>query len=128
MMLYYFNNGLVELSDKYDIPLTVSCDCHFLDEQDRELRKIVQAISWRKKWNDESLFDSLKSNCVGNSDLVIRFAMDSNFQYMHVVQPAIKQTQRIAEQCNAQLEEPERRIPVFDKYDEFNQLMQCQEW
>lgn len=122
------NNGLVELSDKYDIPLTVSCDCHFLDEQDRELRKIVQAISWNKKWNDNSLFDSLKSNCVGNSDLVIRFAMDSNFQYMHVVQPAIKQTQKIAKQCNAQLEEPERRIPVFDKYDEFNQLMQCQEW
>lgn len=122
------NNGLVELSDKYDIPLTVSCDCHFLDEGDKLLRKIVQAISWNKKWDDDSLFDSLKSNCVGNSELVMNFAMESNFQFMHVVQPAIKHTNFIASKCNAKLEEPERRIPVFDKYDEFNNLMLAQEW
>lgn len=122
------NDGLVHLSDKYDIPLTVSCDCHFLDETDRPVRKMVQAISWRKKWNDDSLFDSLKSNCVGNSDLIMSFAMDSSFQYMHVVQQAIKQTNKIASKCNAKIEEPERRIPVFDKYDEFNELMSCQEW
>lgn len=122
------NNGLVELSEKYDIPLTVSCDSHFIDESDRPVRKIIQAISWRKKWNDESLFDSLKSNCVGNSTLVMQFAIDSKFQHMHLVQQAIEQTNKIASMCNATLEEPERRIPVFDKYDEFNELMSCQEW
>lgn len=122
------NEGLVDLSDKFDIPLTVSCDCHFVDEKDRPVRKMVQAISWRKKWNDDSLFDSLRSNCIGNSDLIMEFAVDSNFQYMHVVQQAIKQTSKIASMCNAVLEEPQRRIPIFDKYDEFNELMSVQEW
>lgn len=122
------NHALVELSDKYDIPLTVSCDSHFLNENDKPVRKIIQAIAWKKKINDSNLYDSLKSNCVGNSDLVKQFAIESSFQYMHVVQKAIKQTNKIASLCNAELEEPQRRIPIFDKYDEFSQLMQMQEW
>ena len=122
------NHALVELSDKYDIPLTVSCDSHFLNEDDKPLRKMIQAIAWKKKWNDKDLHDSLKSNCVGNSDLIKQFAIESNFQYMHVVQKAIKQTNKIASMCNAKLEEPQRRIPIFNKYDEFNELMAMQEW
>lgn len=122
------NEKLVEISDKLDIPLTVSCDSHFVDENDRDLRKIVQAISWNKLYSDESLYDSLKSNCIGNSELVKQFAVESNFQYMHVVSSAIKQTQKIAQMCNAQIESPERRIPVFDKYDELNELFEVVEW
>ena len=122
------NEKLVEISDKIDIPLTVSCDCHFLDESDRDLRRIVQAISWKKSYNDESMHDSLESNCVGNSTLIKKFAVESNFKYMHVVSSAIKQTNKIANKCNAILEEPERRIPVFDKYDELNNLFEVVEW
>lgn len=122
------NEKLVEISDKLDIPLTVSFDSHFIDENDRDLRKIVQAISWNKLYSDESLYDSLKSNCIGNSELVKTFAMESNFQYMHVVSSAIKQTRKIADMCNAKIEEPERRIPVFDKYDELNELFEVIEW
>lgn len=122
------NEKLVEIGDKLDIPLTVSCDSHFVDEQDRDLRKIVQAISWNKLYHDEDLYDSLKSNCIGNSDLIKKFAVESNFQYMHVVSSAIKQTQKIANMCNAKIESPERRIPVFDKYDELNELFEVVEW
>lgn len=120
------NHALVEISDKLDIPLTVSCDCHFVDETDRDLRRIVQAISWKKKYDEVN--DSLRSNCVGNSTLVKQFALDSNFQYMHVIPQAIKQTNKIAQMCNAKLEEPQRRIPVFDKYEEFNNLVEELEW
>lgn len=120
------NEKLVEISDKLDIPLTVSCDSHFIDENDRDLRRIVQAISWKKQYKDVN--DSLESNCVGNSSLIKQFALDSNFQYMHVINNAIHQTHKIAQLCNAELEKPERRIPVFDKYEEFNALMAEQEW
>lgn len=120
------NEKLVEISDKIDIPLTVSCDCHFIDENDRDLRRIVQAISWRKKYNE--LDDSLESNCVGNSTLVKKFAVESNFKYMHVVSSAIKQTNIIANKCNSNIEEPKRRIPLFDKYDELNDLFEAVEW
>lgn len=118
------NEKLVDLSDKLGIPLTVSCDSHFLDETDRELRKILQAISWKKKWNDEDLNDSLKSNCIGNSNLIKTFALESKFPYMHVVQQAINQTSKIANMCEAKLEEPQRRIPVFTKHNEFNKLFE----
>ena len=122
------NENLVEISDKLSIPLTVSCDAHFVDESDRDLRKIVQAISYDKLYTDETLYDSLKSNCIGNSQLIKEFAIESDFPYMHVVSSAIKQTQRIANMCNAKLEEPQRRIPVFDKYDELNDLFEAVKW
>ena len=116
------NEKLVEISDKLDIPLTVSCDSHFIDEDDRDLRRIVQAISWHKQY--EEVEESLKSNCIGNSELVKKFAIESNFHYMDVVPKAIKHTNKIASMCNAKLETPERRIPVFDKHDELNDLFE----
>lgn len=122
------NEKLVDLSDKLSIPLTVSCDSHFLNENDRELRKILQAISWKKQWDDEDLKDSLVSNCVGNSSLVRDFAVKSKFPYMHVIQQAIDQTSKIANMCEAKLEEPQRRIPVFDKHNEFIHLLATQTW
>lgn len=125
---YKINEKLVDLSDKLSIPLTVSCDSHFLNEDDRELRKILQAISWKKTWDSNDLHDSLKSNCIGNSELIKQFAIESRFPYMHVVQQAINQTCTIANMCEANLEEPARRIPVFDKHQEFEELMYQQEW
>ena len=116
------NEKLVEISDKLDIPLTVSCDSHFLDENDRDLRRIVQAISWHKKY--EEVEESLKSNCLGNSELIKKFAIESGFHYLDVVEDAIKQTNKIANICDAKLEDVKRRIPIFDKHDELNDLFE----
>jgi DNA polymerase-3 subunit alpha len=116
------NEKLVEISDKLDIPLTVSCDSHFLDEDDRSLRRIIQSISWHKMYEDVE--DSLQSNCLGNTELVKKFAIESGFYYLDVVEDAIMQTNKIASMCNAKLEIPERRIPVFDKHDELNDLFE----
>ena len=116
------NEKLVEISDKLDIPLTVSFDSHFIDENDRDLRRIVQAIVWHKKY--EEVEESLNSNCVGNSELVKKFSFESGFPYMDVVSSAIKHTNKIASMCNAKLEMPERRIPVFDKHNELNDLFE----
>jgi DNA polymerase-3 subunit alpha len=116
------NEKLVEISDKLDIPLTVSCDSHFLDEDDRDLRRIVQAISWHKQYEDVK--DSLQSNCLGNTELIKKFAIESGFLYLDVVEDAIMQTNKIASICNAELEISERRIPVFDKHDELDELFE----
>lgn len=120
------NNALKTISEEMLIPLTVSCDSHFLDESDRDLRRIIQAISWNKKYNEVN--DSLQSNCVGNTQLIHHFAALSGFEEKEIVQKAINQTQVIAEMCNAELEKPERRIPVFDKHKELNELFEAVEW
>lgn len=120
------NEKLVEISDKLEIPLTVSCDSHFVDESDRDLRRIVQAISWHKKY--EEVEESLKSNCLGTSELINKFAIESGFHYMDVIPTAIKQTNKIANMCKAKLETPERRIPVFDKHNKLDELFEELDW
>lgn len=122
------NEGLVEISDKTDIPLMVSCDSHFADNNFRDLRKIIQCIAWKKQYDDEDMYDTLISNCIGNSSLIMDFAIQSNFSYMHTVQNMIKQTSKIADMCNAKLEKPMRRTPNFNKYEDFNKLFEEVEW
>lgn len=119
---YKINEGIVKLSEVLDYPIVVTCDCHFCDERDIGLRKIIKAIGWHKMIDDKNLFDSLKSNCIGNSYLIKKWAHESNFEHMDVLNIAINNTNIIANMCNATLEEPERRIPIFDKHEEFVEL------
>ena len=125
---YLINEGIVELSDKLDFPIVVTCDAHFCNLNDMRLRKIIQAIGWHKQIDDDTLYDSLKSNCIGNSDLIYQWATECNFEHMDILNIAIKNTYHISKLCNAQLEEPERRIPVFDKHEEYIQLFNEVSW
>lgn len=114
------NQALVPLSDDYGVPLTVSCDSHFIDENDKGLRKIVQAISWRKKLSDVQ--ESMPSNSVGSPEIIRKNAQESGFEYPDIVEKALEQTYIIANQCNASIEDYSDKIPVFDKHDEFDEI------
>ena len=123
------NNGIVKLSDKLDYPIIVTCDSHFCNEEDRDLRKIIQAIGMHKQIDDNSLYDSLKSNCIGNTGLIYTFFDLCNFEYDNdIIDMAIRNTSVIADMCNAQLEKPERRIPVFNKHKEFVEVFNGVDW
>lgn len=113
------NDRLVKLHDLTNIPLTVSTDAHFLDESYRDTRRIIQAISWHKQYDEVQ--ESLESNCLGNTDLIMGFAKELDFD-LNIVSKAIKQTNRISQLCNADLCSEDRKVPVFSKYDEFNEL------
>lgn len=116
---YKVNNGLLELHDRTAIPLTVSSDSHFIDNSDMDLRKAIQAIAWHKKFNE--LEDSLKSNCLGNSEIIKRNANQMSFD-SDILDKALKQTIIIANKCNASLPSEDRKVPVFNKHLEFNNL------
>lgn len=113
------NNGLIKLHELTNIPLTVSTDAHFLDESYRDTRKIIQAISWKKKYDEVN--DSLKSNCVGSTNLIMGFANDLDMD-LKIISKAIKQTNKIASLCNADLCNSDRKVPIFNKYEEFDKL------
>lgn len=115
------NNGLIKLHELTGIPLTVSTDAHFLDESYRDTRRIVQAISWKKQYDEVN--DSLRSNCVGSTDLIMGFADELDMD-LNIISKAIKQTNKIAQLCNADLCNDERKVPIFDKYNEFNILFE----
>lgn len=113
------NDGLIRLHDLIGIPLTVSTDAHFLDEDVRDIRRIIQAISWHKSYDEVE--DSLKSNCLGSTNLIMNFAKEINMD-LNVISKAINQTKKIADQCNADLCNEDRKVPIFDKFNEFDLL------
>ena len=113
------NNGLVRLSDELGIPLTVSSDAHFLLESDADLRRTIQCISWHILYKDGK--DSLKSNCLGNSEIILNNARLSGFD-LDITDKAIKQTSIIAQMCNANLCSDDRKVPIFNKFDEFDKM------
>lgn len=115
------NDGLVVLSEETGIPLTVSSDAHFLTEEDRDLRRVIQCIAWKKQYKDGR--DSLPSNCLGNSNIIMSNAEFSLFD-TDIIQTAIKNTSKIADRCNGQLCSSERKVPIFDKHEQFDKLFE----
>lgn len=116
---YTINERLVKLHDLTGIPLVVTTDAHFLDNSYRDIRRIIQAIAWHKQYDEVD--DSLKSNCLGNTDLIMGFAKEMDFD-LNIVSRAIKNTNQIAQLCNADLCSEDRKVPIFDKYQEFDKL------
>lgn len=114
------NNALVPLSENYGVPLTVSCDSHFIDKTDKDLRRIVQSISWHKKLAEVN--ESMDSNCVGCADIIRDNARLSGFEDMDIVNKALKQTYIIANRCNASINDTSNKIPTFTKHKEFNKI------
>lgn len=125
---YVINNRLIDISEKTDIPLTISCDSHFLTENDTDLRRAIQCIAWYRLYKDGN--SSLKSNCLGNSDIIKKNLelCNSNKKYtpidMSIIEDAIKQTSTIAQKCNGGLCSSDRKVPIFDKYQEFDKLFE----
>lgn len=117
---YTINNGLLRLSELSGVPLTVSTDAHFIDDRFLKVRKAVVAIGYKVKY--EEAFDSLYSNCVGSDDLVLRFAEECDFD-LSVAKKAIRNTSKIANCCNADLCNTDRKVPKFSKGDELLKLM-----
>ena len=116
------NDFLVILAEDLDIPLTISSDAHFIAQEDADMRRIIQCIAWRKLYKEGQ--DSLKSNCLGNSDIILNNAIESNFD-LDITKKAIKNTNKIAQKCNGKLCSSDRKVPIFNKFEEFDLLFEA---
>lgn len=121
------NNEIVKIADNFGLDLIVTCDSHFLNEDNKEVRKVIQAIAWNKDFDE--IADSLSSNCVGNTDIILDNAYKSGFDDLDLVKKAINNTQKISEKCNANFEEYNRLIPSSnDKIEELERLFESVRW
>lgn len=119
---YKINNSLIQLSERTNIPLIVTTDAHFLTKDDMDTRKAIQCIAWKKTYDEgrESLF----SNCLGNTEIILKNAELSGFD-IDIIKKAIKNTNTIAQRCNGVLCDSDRKVPIFTKHEEFDELFQA---
>jgi len=100
------NQGLVEISQKLDIPIVATNDCHYLKREEARAHDILVCIQTGKTVNaadrlkfrtDEFYFKSPK-------EMELAFS---------AYPEAIKNTIEIAERCNLELKLKEHHLPVF---------------
>ena len=58
---------------------------------------------------------------MGSTQLVLGFAKEMDID-LNIVSKAIKQTNKIANLCDADLCSEDRKVPIFDKFNEFDKL------
>jgi DNA polymerase-3 subunit alpha len=102
-----FNRALLELSNKVDINLVATNDCHYLDQKDHRAHEILLCIQTGKQLEDTSRmsFDSDQFFFKSPERMV------SDFRYSP---EAIKNTRIIAERCSLLLEFGKIHMPRFD--------------
>lgn len=97
-----YNEYLVRISHLYNVPLTVSCDAHYVAREDASSHDTMLAIQTKKKKNDENRFRFTGDEYFMMDGLEI---IDS-FDYLpqQITRQAILNTHAIAEKCNAKYE------------------------
>jgi hypothetical protein len=120
------NEGIVTLNDELGIPTIVTSDSHFLNPEDANVRNIIEAIGYHK--NIEDVYQSMESNSLGSPDRIKLWAEQSGFEHEDILKKSFKNTIDITNKCNAQLEEPQVRIPEFNRYEELDALFDEDWW
>ena len=101
------NQGLIKLSDKLDIPLIVTNDCHYTYPDDAKAHDILLCIQTGKKLNDE---DRMR---YPGGQYYVKSEDEMEELFSHVPE-AIENTQRIADRCNVEIEFHKTKLPHYD--------------
>lgn len=101
------NEGLVKLSKDLGLPLVVTCDGHYLDLADRQTHEILLCVGTGAFLSDERRM-SLK-----DFELYYTNPRDIIERWGEEFPEAIKNTKRIAERCNLEIELGHILIPQF---------------
>lgn len=116
------NSKLLDLWNTVDMKYCIATtDAHFIDNSDA--RRKLQADGWNKQY--DHVKKSLKSNCVGTSDLVKKFANESNFPSIKLVNKMIENTSIIADKCNVDNVNNingKRVLPTFNNHEKFKKI------
>ena len=100
------NQGLLELSQKLNIPVVATADSHYIRPEDAEAQDILMLI------NTGSRPDDPERLTLSSDDFSLKSAQDMARFFSDIPQ-ALENTQLIAEQCVLELELGKTRLPVF---------------
>ena len=101
------NEGLVRLSKELDIPLVVTCDGHYLNLEDRQVHEILLCVGTGAFLRDERRM-SLKE-----FELYLTDPKDIIARWGEEFPEAVKNSKRIADRCQVELDLGRILIPSF---------------
>ena len=100
------NKKLIELSKKTGIPLVATNDIHYLRKDDAEAQDILMLINTGADAADPERLSMTHDN-------FSMFSPEEMQEFFKDVPEAIENTQKIADQCNLQIELGKTKLPTF---------------
>lgn len=104
------NNELINISQKYGIPLIATNDTHYLKSEDAEAQDILMLINTGANLNDPERI-TIKSD-----DFSLKSPEEMEQAFKHVPE-AIENTQKITQACNFEFELGKTKLPYFEVPD-----------
>ena len=107
------NQGLIKLSQKLDIPLIATNDCHYTYPDDAKAHDILLCIQTGKKLDDE---DRMRYE---GGQYYVKSEEEMASLFSHVPE-ALENTAKIADRCNVEIEFHNLKLPHYDIPMEFD--------
>jgi len=107
------NKKLIELAKKFNVPLVATNDIHYLKPEDDEAQDILLCIKTKKKLEDKDRISYI------GEDFSMR-SKEKMIEDFSDCKEAIKNTVKIADQCNLDLEFGKIILPHFEVPEEKN--------
>ena len=104
------NEGLIKIANKMSLPLVATNDCHYLTAEDAEAHEVLLCIQTGKTMSSENRmrFSTNELYFKPPEEMIKDFAQ---------VPDAIKNTLKIADQCNIKIKLKEYKFPAFSPPD-----------
>ncbi len=101
------NEGLIAISQKYDIPLVATNDAHYLKPEDKEAQDVLMLINTNSDKNDSERLT------MEADDFSLKSPQEIIEDFKDFPQ-AIENTQKIKELCNFEFELGKIKLPYFE--------------
>ncbi|OGQ93535.1 MAG: DNA polymerase III subunit alpha, partial [Deltaproteobacteria bacterium RIFOXYA12_FULL_61_11] len=109
------NNALMKLARELGLPLVATNDCHYLNRDDATAHEVLMCVQTGKKLSDEHrLHHTTDAFYVKSPE-----EMKSSFSY---AAEAVRNSLRIAEACNVELDLGHNYLPRFEVPEGFSDL------
>ena len=101
------NEGLKEIAKETGLPLVVTCDGHYLHHEDQDTHEILLCVGTASNLSDENrmTLKDFQLHVIPPADIIARWGKD--------FPEAIKNTKRIADRCDVDLQLGRILIPKF---------------
>ncbi len=123
------NQWCLDVSEKYNIPLVATNDCHYILEKQSFEQEVLLAIQKRVKWKDPKRwkFDITGLYLKTANEMIDKFKKQKVLKENQYIK-ALKNTISVANKCDFYIEKrevilPNVAVPKYKNYDEKDQLI-----